>query len=142
MTTTSPAFSVLTSAPTSSTTPMASCPTLRPLSLCSIVLYGQRSLPQMQAWVTLTRASVGSTRWASGTFSTRTSPAPYMTVARMCGSPPSRDLPCTCSPNHMSPEYCLATDRDQEDDHAGHQEQPRDRDRSERVVHRRGLRRH
>jgi hypothetical protein len=44
---------------------------------------GQRSLPQMQAWVTATIASVGSTRRASGTLSTRTSPAPYMTVARM-----------------------------------------------------------
>src|SRR4026207_2527756 len=37
----------------------------------------------MQARVTVRSASVGSTIRASGTFSTRTSPAPYMTVARM-----------------------------------------------------------
>src|SRR5256885_6592832 len=41
----------------------------------------------MAARVTVTRASVGSTRRASGTFSTRTSPAPYMTVARIFGLP-------------------------------------------------------
>src|SRR5206468_1125189 len=40
-------------------------------------------LPQMQARVTVTSASVGSTTRASGTFSIRTSPAPNMTVARM-----------------------------------------------------------
>ena len=43
MTTTSPAFMVRTSAPTASTRPMASCPMRRPVSLRSIVLYGQRS---------------------------------------------------------------------------------------------------
>src|SRR2546423_1863665 len=37
----------------------------------------------MQAWVTATRASVGSTKPASGTVSMRTSPAPCKTVARM-----------------------------------------------------------
>src|SRR3954466_12449753 len=42
----------------------------------------------MQARVTRTRASVGSRRRASGTFSTRTSPAPYMTVARIVPSLP------------------------------------------------------
>jgi hypothetical protein len=65
------------------TMPIASCPMTRPLSVCSIVLYGQRSLPQMQARVTVTTASVGSIRRASGTFSIRTSPAPNMTVARI-----------------------------------------------------------
>src|SRR5712691_1823878 len=83
MTTTSPTFMVRTSAPTASTTPIASCPMWRPVSLCSIVLYGQRSLPQMEARLTAMSASVCSTRRASGTVSTRTSPAPYMTVARM-----------------------------------------------------------
>src|SRR5688500_11980145 len=37
----------------------------------------------MQARVTRTTASVGSTMLASGTVSTRTSPAPYFTVARI-----------------------------------------------------------
>jgi hypothetical protein len=60
ITTTSPAFRVRTSAPTASTTPMASCPRTLPVSLGSIDLYGQRSLPQMQACVTETRASVAS----------------------------------------------------------------------------------
>ncbi len=36
----------------------------------------------MQARVTVTRASVGSISRASGTFSMRTSRAPYITVAR------------------------------------------------------------
>src|SRR5438128_10730025 len=53
-----------------------------------ISLYGQRSLPQMQARVTATSASVGSIRRASGTFSMRTSPAPYRTVARINSLPP------------------------------------------------------
>jgi hypothetical protein len=37
----------------------------------------------MQARLTRTSASVASTRLASGTLSMRTSPAPYMMVARM-----------------------------------------------------------
>src|SRR3954471_4090473 len=37
----------------------------------------------MQARVIRTMASVGSLIWESGTFSTRTSPAPYITVARI-----------------------------------------------------------
>src|SRR5207245_5722964 len=48
-----------------------------------ISLYGQRSLPQMQARLTATSASVESIRRASGTFWMRTSPAPYRTVARI-----------------------------------------------------------
>ena len=76
-------FIVQTSAPTASTTPIASCPMRRPVSLCSIVLYGQRSLPQMEAWLTVRTASVGSISRASGTVSTRTSPASYMTVERI-----------------------------------------------------------
>src|SRR5215211_2447332 len=83
VTTTSPALSVRTSGPTASTTPTNSCPIRRPVSLCSIDLYGQRSLPQIAARVTVTSASVGSMRRASGTVSTRTSPAPYITAARI-----------------------------------------------------------
>jgi hypothetical protein len=83
MTTRSPCLIVLTCDPTSSTTPMASWPMLWPVSDDSIDAYGHRSLPQMQARVTRTTASVGSTIFASGTFSVRTSPAAYMTVASM-----------------------------------------------------------
>jgi hypothetical protein len=83
MMTRSPTFMVRTSAPMASTTPIASCPMRRPVSLCSIVLYGQRSLPQMQARLTTMTASVGSMMRASGMFSIRTSPALYMTVARI-----------------------------------------------------------
>ena len=50
---------------------------------CSIDLYGHRSLPQIAAQVIRTSASADSINRASGTFSTRTSPAPYMTVARI-----------------------------------------------------------
>src|SRR5205085_6070608 len=83
ITTRSPSLIVRTSAPTVSTTPIASWPITRPVSLSSSVLYGHRSLPQMQAWVTRTTASVGSITAGSGTFAMRTSPAPYMTVARI-----------------------------------------------------------
>ena len=55
----------------------------RPASSCGIDLYGQRSLPQIAARVTRTSASVGSISRASGTSSMRTSPAPYISVARM-----------------------------------------------------------
>jgi hypothetical protein len=62
---------------------MNSWPIRRPESVGSIDLYGQRSLPQIAARVTRTSASEGSINWASGTFSTRTSPAPYINVARI-----------------------------------------------------------
>ena len=62
---------------------MNSWPIRLPTSLRAIFLYGHKSLPQMQACVTRTSASVGSTSRASGTFSTRTSPAAYITVAFM-----------------------------------------------------------
>src|SRR5215471_18743363 len=81
MITKSPGFTVRTSAPIEATTPTASCPITRPVLLGSIDLYGQRSLPQMQARETVTTASVGLMMAASGTFSVRTSPAAYMTVA-------------------------------------------------------------
>src|SRR4051794_20180507 len=83
MTTTSPRLIVRTSAPTSSTTPIASWPIDCPASDGSMEAYGHRSLPQMQALVTRTSASVGSAIVASGTSSTRTSPAEYMIVARI-----------------------------------------------------------
>jgi hypothetical protein len=57
---------------------MNSWPIRFPVSLCFIELYGQRSLPQMQARVTMTIESVGSMSRASGTVSTRTSLAPYI----------------------------------------------------------------
>src|SRR2546421_11538053 len=66
-----------------------SCPIRRPVSVGSIDLYGHRSLPQMAERVTRTSASVGSIRRASGTVSTRTSPAPYMRVARIAQPPTS-----------------------------------------------------
>src|SRR5918995_3622766 len=83
MTTTSPALTARTSSPASSTTPTASWPIGWPVSVRSIWLYGQRSLPQIHARVTRTTASVGSEIVASGTSSMRTSPAPNMTVARI-----------------------------------------------------------
>ena len=66
----------LTSEPVSSTIPMNSWPMRPPSSVASRLLYGQRSLPQMQEWVMRTTASVGFSTFGSGTSSTRTSPAP------------------------------------------------------------------
>src|SRR5512132_113883 len=83
ITTRSPFLTMVTRDPTSSTMPMASWPIAWPLSDRSIDAYGHRSLPQMQARVTRMTASVGSTIAASGTSSTRTSPAAYMMVALM-----------------------------------------------------------
>src|SRR6266571_5063509 len=62
-----------------------------PVSLRSIDSYGQRSLPQMQARVTRTMASVGASMDGSGTFSIRTSPASYISVARILRKPPVGD---------------------------------------------------
>jgi hypothetical protein len=50
---------VCTSVPTDSTTPMNSWPMRFPVMFGAIELYGQRSLPQIHARVTRTRASVG-----------------------------------------------------------------------------------
>src|SRR4051812_36930813 len=83
LTTRSPLFTVVTSEPVSSTTPMNSCPIRAGSPADGIEPYGHRSLPQMQEAVTRTSASVGSLITESGTSSTRTSPAPYMVVARM-----------------------------------------------------------
>src|SRR5581483_4535972 len=91
ITTTSPRFSVRTPLPTSSTTPIASCPITRAPSLGCSVLYGQRSDPQIHARVTRSSASVGSRIVGSGTSSIRTSPAAYITVPRI-PRPPSAEL--------------------------------------------------
>src|SRR6266568_4610693 len=64
----------------------------RPVWLRGMLLYGHRSLPQIAVRVTRTTASVDSTRWASGTVSTRTSPALYIKVARMAMLPFAGDL--------------------------------------------------
>ena len=81
------ALTLRTSEPTSSTTPMNSWPIRRPGSRGSSGLYGQRSCRRCTARVTRTSASVGSMTLASGTVSMRTSPAPYMTVARISTPP-------------------------------------------------------
>src|SRR5215218_1696672 len=82
-TTRSPFLTVVTSEPASSTTPMNSWPMRAGPSAGDMEPYGHRSLPQMQEAVTRTSASVGCLMTESGTSSTRTSPAPYMVVARM-----------------------------------------------------------
>src|SRR3954469_21160091 len=83
ITTTWPFFTRWTPLPTASTTPIASWPMLWPFSVFGMSLYGQRSLPQMHARTTRIIASVAWTIDGSGTLSTRTSPAPYMMVARI-----------------------------------------------------------
>src|SRR6266536_2257683 len=108
-TTSSPALIVRTSSPTASTTPMNSCPIRRPVSLGSIDLYGQRSLPQIPARVTRTSASVESIRRASGTFSIRTSPAPYITVARI-RQPSTRGAAAFRFPTLLSLEIFISLD--------------------------------
>src|SRR5258708_4127712 len=70
-----------TAPPKDSTTPLITWPIRCQDSRGSTDRSGKRSLPQIHARVTVRRASVGSPRRASGTFSNRTSPAPYMTVA-------------------------------------------------------------
>jgi hypothetical protein len=78
---------------TSSTTPRNSCPIRSPCPLGGIDQYGHRSLPQIHDRSTRTSASVGSRRTGSGTFSTRTSPAPYIDVARIGSPPPVMSCP-------------------------------------------------
>src|SRR3954454_17622321 len=91
-TTRSPLLTVVTSEPVSSTTPMSSCPIRAGPSAGDIEPYGHRSLPQMPEAVMRTSASVGCLTTESGTSSTRTSPAPYMLVARMKWSPIGGEL--------------------------------------------------
>src|SRR5579872_2254877 len=78
-----PRWMCCTSLPISSTTPIASWPIGWPPGVSGRSLYGQRSLPQMQARVTRMIASVGCLITASGTFSIVTSRALCITVARI-----------------------------------------------------------
>ena len=86
-TTRSPFLTVVTSEPMSSTTPMNSWPIRAGPSAGDMERYGCRSLPQTQDAVMRTSASVGCLMTESGTSSTRTSPAPYMGVARIRCTP-------------------------------------------------------
>jgi hypothetical protein len=61
---------------------MNSCRMRRPASLCSMDLYGLRSLPQMAARVTDDEGVRGLDEAGVGTGSTRTSPAPMRSAAR------------------------------------------------------------
>ena len=87
-TTRSPFFTVRTSAPTSSTTPMNSCPMRRPVGAGLHLLVR----PQIAAADAGARDADERVRRfdnsGSGTVSTRTSPAPYINVARMSTFPP------------------------------------------------------
>src|SRR5215210_7837430 len=77
ITTRSPGFRSVTSAPTSSTTPIGSWPRMLPsLMNAPSTSYRCRSDPQMPLEVTRTIASVGSSIAGSGTLSTRTSRFP------------------------------------------------------------------
>jgi len=79
----SPGFTVRTSAPISSTTAISSWPIGVPCDEAGMEWYGCRSDPQTHARTMRTIASVGCWMSGSGTFSTRTSPAPNMKVASM-----------------------------------------------------------
>ena len=77
-TTRSPFFTVLTSLPTSSTTPIHSCPKISPCYNCIIsAWYRCRSLPQTVVPVALQITSVDSVIAGRGTSSTRTLLLPY-----------------------------------------------------------------
>jgi hypothetical protein len=77
------------------------------------------------ARVTITRASVGSTSRASGTVSTRTSPAPYMTVARMVVTEACRRGRVGRYSRVVEAEHDRG-DEHEETDHGDHEEQHRD----------------
>src|SRR5579884_1201040 len=85
-----PGLIVVTSPPTSSTTPTYSWPIGTGHWPSSRPRYGQRSDPQMQVAERRTMASVGSTTRGSRRSSTRTSPGPYITVARIPSALPGR----------------------------------------------------
>jgi hypothetical protein len=84
MTTRSPGLMWVTSAPTSSTMPIGSCPRMSPGSMyIPRTSYRCRSDPQMAVEVIRTIASVGSWMTGSGTVSTDTLPVPCHVSARM-----------------------------------------------------------
>src|SRR4051812_19363401 len=70
-----------TSSPSSSTTPMNSCPIRRGSRTAGSPRYGHRSDPQMQLARTRTTASRGPSSFGSGACSRRTSWGPCSTVA-------------------------------------------------------------
>ena len=73
ITTRSPGLMAVTSAPTSSTTPIGSWPMMSPSPMNAVsVSYRCRSEPQMFVLVILMMASVGSLMTGSGTVSTLT----------------------------------------------------------------------
>src|SRR4051794_15665186 len=83
-TTRSPALTAVTSAPTSRTTPMGSCPMTSPTVMNgAITSIRCRSEPQIPLDVISTITSVGSWIVGSGTVSTRTSARPCHVTARM-----------------------------------------------------------
>lgn len=98
----SPTRTLRTASPTSSTTPRNSWPIRVPAALGSPPVYGHRSEPQTQAWVTQTTASRGDCTEASGTCSMRTSPTPWNTVARI-GAPARGARVCVPSLAHCPP---------------------------------------
>src|SRR3954452_195650 len=84
MTTRSPAFTAVTSEPTSRTIPMGSWPITSPTDMKgAITSIRWRSDPQMPLEVISTITSVGSWMVGSGTVSTRTSARPCQVTARM-----------------------------------------------------------
>src|SRR5215211_1206585 len=81
-TTRSPTFRSCTSGPTSTTSPMNSCPTMSPACIVGMKpLYRWRSEPQMAVEVIFTIASRLLRIFGSGTCSTRTSFLPYQQFA-------------------------------------------------------------
>ncbi|KQX44532.1 hypothetical protein ASD97_39540 [Streptomyces sp. Root63] len=82
-TTYSPTFTLLTPEPTSTTSPMFSCPRLRPCSKDVRPSYMFRSEAQMFVEVIRTMMSLGCSIRASGTSLTLTSCGPLYTTAFM-----------------------------------------------------------
>src|SRR3954447_2110612 len=81
-TTRSPLFRFFTALPTSTTSPINSCPRMSPCSIVGMYpSYKCRSDPQMAVEVIRTMASRGFKISGSGTRSTRTSFLPYQQVA-------------------------------------------------------------
>src|SRR3954471_13719969 len=80
----SPTWRFCTDGPTSSTTPMNSCPKVIPTRVSGIIpWYRWRSEPQMAAIVTRTIASFGCAIFGGAFSSTRTLYGPRYTMARI-----------------------------------------------------------